>query len=122
MTIDYKEKYIASRDEFKAQSKELQALQKAADKLKKQLEKAAKPKKTREATPRNKEIGTYIRTLKEQQPELTNAQRMTEANRLYDLSQMRGGSADAPAVVASTVPADGVSEALRQYEIEAAKA
>jgi hypothetical protein len=120
MTIDYKEKYIASRDELKAQTKELAALQKATDKLKKQLEKAAKPKKTREATPRNKEIGTYIRSLKEQQPELTNAQRMTEANRLYDLNKAEGGSSPESAV--APVSGDEVSEALRLYEIEAAKA
>jgi hypothetical protein len=123
MTIDYKEKYIASRDELKVQTKELAALQKATDKLKKQLEKAAKPKKTREATPRNKEIGTYIRALKEQQPELTNAQRMTEANRLYDLNKKAEGGGSSPAAVpAPSVPVDDVSEALRMYDIEAAKA
>jgi hypothetical protein len=61
MTIDYKEKYIASRDELRVQTKSLQLCRRRPT-LKKQLEKAAKPKKTREATPRNKEIGIHPRS------------------------------------------------------------
>jgi hypothetical protein len=50
MTIDYKEKYIASRDESsRPRPKSSQLCRRRPTKLKKQLEKAAK--KTREATP-----------------------------------------------------------------------
>jgi DNA gyrase/topoisomerase IV subunit A len=83
--IDYKQKYIESSAEVKALTKQLQEVQKIVDKQTKKLDKAVKTRKPREATFRNKRIGEIIRELKQNQPELTNPQRMTEANRLYDI-------------------------------------
>lgn len=85
MTTDYKEKYIASRDENRALAKEAKELRKTVDKQTKQLEKSTKTRKPREASFRNEMIGKIIRQLKEERSELSNPQRMTEANRLFDI-------------------------------------
>lgn len=85
MTTDYKDKYIASRDENRAISKELKELRKTVEKQTRQLEKSTKTRKPREASFRNEIIGKIIRQLKAERVELTNPQRMTEANRLFDV-------------------------------------
>lgn len=87
MTTDiYKEKYIASRDENRVLTKEVKEMRKALEKQTKQLEKSTKTRKPREASFRNEMIGKIIRQLKVERPELSNPQRMTEANRLFDIN------------------------------------
>jgi hypothetical protein len=83
---DYKEKYIASRDENRLLTKEVKEMRKTLDKQTKQLEKSTKTRKPREASFRNEMIGKIIRQLKVERPELSNPQRMTEANRLFDIN------------------------------------